>query len=143
MTKMTIDCVNHGEEFELPVVSSESDIQMTIDLLKIQIKVEKETAKELGLDIREIRKELLKAQNDKDYELSDDARSYNSITAIQLNLDTVYYVLHRIDPMVTKDQVSRLGGKRLAEIVMAIFPTPPKDEPGDFPIATTLVANTG
>lgn len=140
---MKIDCVNAGKEFELPIVSSESDIQMTIDLLKLQIKVEKETAKDLSVDIKEMRKELLKSQLDKTYEISDDAKSYNSILAIQLNLDTVYYVLHKIDQSVTKDQVSRLGGKRLAEIVMAIFPTQPKDETGDFPLATTLVANTG
>jgi len=137
---MKIDFMNKGEEFELPVVSSESDIQMTIDLLKLQVRVEKETAKELGLDVREMRKELLKAQLDKSYELSDDAKSWNSIMAIQLNLDTVYYVLHRIDPMVTKHQVSTLGGIRLAEIVMAIFPTPAETKE-DFPKATETVAS--
>jgi hypothetical protein len=139
---MKIDFVNKGEEFELPVVSSESDIQMTIDLLKIQVKVEKEIAKELGLNVSDMRKELLKAQMDKDYVLSDDAKSWNSIMAIQLNLDTAYYVLSKIDPTVTKHQVSTLGGTRLAEIVMAIFPTP-EAKPEDFQKATETVANSG
>jgi len=126
--KTTLTGINGDKEFELPIVSSESDIQMTIDLLKIQVRVEKETARELGVDVREVRKELLKAQNDKDYELSDDAKSYNSIMAIQLNLDTVYYVLHKIDPSVTKEQISKLGGTRLAEIVMQIFPASSKED---------------
>ena len=140
---MKIDFVKEGEEFMLPVVSSESDIQMTIDLLKLQVRVEKETARELGLDVKELRKELLKAQEDKTYALSDDAKSYNSIMAIQLNLDTVHYILHKIDPAVTKDQVSKLGGTRLAEIVMTIFPIP-EQKTEDFPKATeTTVANTG
>jgi hypothetical protein len=125
---MKLDIVNHGEEFEIPVVSSESDLQLTIDLLKLQLRVEKETAKELGVDLREMRRELIKQKDDKNYEVSDDAKSYNSIMAIQLNLDMVYYVLHRIDPMVTKNQVSILGGTKLVEIVMAIFPAPATPE---------------
>lgn len=137
--KTKIDFVNGGDEFELPVVSVESDIQTTIDLLKNQVRIEKETAREMNLDIREIRKELLKAQEDKEYELSDDARSYNSIMAIQLNLDTVYYILHKIDLTVTKEKVSALGGKRLAELIMSMFPGGPKE---DFPKATdTTVAD--
>lgn len=140
---MKIDFVNKGEEFQLPVVSSESDIQMTIDLLKIQVRVEKDTASEMGLDVREMRKELAKAQTDKNYEPSDDAKSYNSIMAVQLNLDTVHYVLHKIDPSVTKEQVSKLGGTKLSEIIMMIFPAPQKkEEPGDFPKATETVADS-
>lgn len=135
---MKIDFVNGGAEFDIPVVSSESDIQMTIDLLKIQVRVEKETAKEMGVDVREMRKELMKAQTDHSYVLSDDAKSYNSIMAIQLNLDTVYYVLSRIDPSITKHQVSTLGGTRLAEIVMAIFPASSKE---DFPKAAETAAD--
>ena len=124
MSKMKIDFVNGGQEFDLPVVSSEGDIQMTIDLMKLQIRVEKEAANELGLDIRDLWKELLKVQADKEQVLSDDVKSWNRIMASQLNLDTVYYVLHGIDPLVTKHQVSTLGGTRLVEIVMAIFSTP-------------------
>jgi len=131
---MKINGINKGEEFELPVVSADSDLQMTIDLLKMKVNAEKNMAKDLNVDIREMRRELLKAQTDKTYQVSDDARNYDSILAIQLNLDTCYYVLRRIDPTITKEQVSRLGGKRLAEIVMAIFPTPGKTT--DFPMAT-------
>ena len=137
---MKIDFVNGGSEFELPIVSSESDIQMTIDLLKLQIHAEKETAQEMCLDVREMKRELQKAQEDPYYALSDDAKSYNSIMAIQLNLDTVYYILHRIDATVTKEHVSTLGGTRLAEIVMAIFPAVEKKK--DFPkAAKTTVAD--
>jgi hypothetical protein len=136
---MKIPFINNGEEFELPIVSAESDIQMTIDLLKLQVRIEKETAKELSVDLKEMKRELAKLQDDKTYEISDDAKSYNSIMAIQLNLDTVHYILHRIDSMITKNQVSSLGATRLAEIVMAIFPAVKED----FPKATETVANTG
>jgi len=137
---MKIPFVNNGEEFDLPVVSSESDIQMTIDLLKLQSRVEKETAKELGVDVKEVRREILKQQTDKDYVLSEDADSYNRIMAIQLNLDTVYYILNKVDPKVTRRQVSGLGGTRLAEVVMAIFPSVKEETTGDFPKATMTVA---
>ena len=138
---MKIDFVKQGQDFEIPTVSLESDIQMTIDFLKIKIKIETEIARDLGLDLKEMRKELTKAQADKNYELSEEAKSYNSIVAIQLNLDTVYYVLHRVDPTVTKQQVSMLGGSRLSEIIMAVFPLKTEAEP-DFPKATgTTVAN--
>ncbi len=109
MSKMKIDFVNGGQEFDLPVVSSESDIQLTIDLLKLQIRVEKETAKELGVDLKEIRRELSKAQADKNYELSDDAKNYISIVAIQLNLNESCF--HRLDTLEKTVHLEKESGR--------------------------------
>jgi len=137
---MKIDFVKGGEEFTLPTVGVDSDIQMTVDLLKLRLRVERETARELDVNLHDVRRELEKKRHDPSFQLSDDASDFNTISSIQLNLDTVYYVLHRVDPRVTVEQVRTLG-KRLPEFIMAIFPSPQKeDEKGDFPGATQPVA---
>ena len=132
---MQIDFVKNGEEFEIPTISVESDMQMTIDLLKLQIKTGKEVAKDLGVDYKEMQKEKIRSMTEPNYIQSDDAKNYNSILAIQLNLDTVYYVLSRIDHTVSREKVSRLGGTKIAELIMQIFPV---EKTGDFPKAAEM-----
>ena len=137
---MKIEGINNDKEFEIPVFSSESDVQTTIDLLKLQMKAEKSVAKDLDLDIKEMQKEKLRLKIDKDYVLSEDAKNWNTILSMQLNFDVAFYALHQIDPKITREQVSKLGNTKHAEIVMAMFP--PVEKTQDFPKATETVASS-
>lgn len=154
MTKMKLSFINGGAEFELPVVNADSDIQLTIDLLKLQIKTERDVARDLNLDLKMVRRELLRKQMEerrakdegrmpdaKLTDLSEEAKDFNGVVAYQLNLDTVHHVLHLIDPMVTKEQVRSLGAMRLGRLVMDIFPpTASQETPSDPPAAAPLTA---
>ena len=127
--------VKEGQEFELPEISIDSDIQTTIDLMKMKMRIEKETAKDLGLDYKEAQRELLKLRMDDKYELPWDVGQFNSISSIQMNLETANYILHKIDPGVTREMISKMGASRLANLVLDIFGGSKKEE-GDFPKAT-------
>lgn len=122
----TLPCVNNEAPFQLPEFD-ERDFQTTIDLLEIHVKAERRfkdlrpTApmptppKKTGNKEHDEKILLKYAQA-----VPEDWRTYNQLLNMQVNLETSYYLLHKIDPRVTKDQVSKLG-KTIRELVEDYF----------------------
>lgn len=138
MSKTTkIDFINAGQEFELPTFSFDTDVDTSIELMVIQSRVERQTAKDMDLDLKEIRSELRAIKDHQ--EISDDTRRYNLIVSARCNTELLWYFLKKLDPAVTLDQVKTLGSKRISELIIEIFK---KGDDEDFQAATEKVAGS-
>lgn len=130
----TLECVNHGAAFRLPEFNDKS-LQTTIDLLEIKVRAEHRFK-----DLKPITPPPTLPEQTGDKELDKkeiiawakliphEWIRYNQLFDMQVNLETAYYLLHKIDPSVTKEAVSALGDI-VVELVADYFTTeePSKD----------------
>ena len=121
--KWKFDFINNGKEFTFPEIGIDADVELNLELLMLQDKIATEMSKQLGIDVEHIPDNHPKKE------------FYKTIWSIKFNLEIAYFMLKKVDPNVKKSQVSKLGGKVLAEMVLDIF-TPESDDKKDFHKAT-------
>lgn len=127
------------KELDLPIIGIESDVQATIDIMTIHVKTEHAIAKELGFNLQDIHEEMIRLKNDPDLRPSEEFKSWNYLVSRKSNFEIVAYLLQKADPLITHEQVSRLGNLKINEIILAVFQ---KNEDLDFQKATPEVAES-
>jgi len=119
--KRSIDFVKNGAEFRLPNLINDKDVQTALDLLTIQ--------KDAELEYKRFKPDGLPPEIKKDAAIPESWSFYYTMVATKSNLDKVVYLLKRIDSKVTREQVSRMGIKWIAEFINDCYPLPKADSP--------------
>jgi len=112
--KRSIDFVKNGAEFRLPNLINDKDVQTALDLLTIQ--------KDAELEYKRFKPDGLPPEIKKDAAIPESWSFYYTMVATKSNLDKVVYLLKRIDSKVTREQVSRMGIKWIAEFINDCYP---------------------